>query len=44
MTKRIKIKNWWLEKNPAQDCILNEFEELTVTKETEKAVLLNNTV
>ena len=40
--KRLVVADWWLEKNPAKDVILNEFEELEITQETEKAVLLNS--
>ena len=44
MKKQLVIAEWWLSKNPAQEVIINEFEEIEVTKETEKAYLLNNKV
>lgn len=44
MQKQLVIAEWWLSKNPAQEVIINEFEEIEITKETEKAYLLNEKV
>ena len=42
--KRLVIADWWLKKNPAQDVIIHEFEDIEITKETEKAYQLNGKV
>lgn len=40
--KQLVIADWWLRKNPAQETIINEFDNIEVEKETEKAYLLND--
>jgi len=40
--QRLVIADWWLRKNPAQETIINEFNNIEVEKETEKAYLLND--
>lgn len=40
--KQLVIADWWLRKNPAQETIINEFDNIEVEKETEKACLLND--
>ena len=42
MKKELVIADWWLRKNPAQETIINEFNNIEVEKETEKAYLLND--
>lgn len=42
--KKPIIEDWWLRNNPAQDCLLNEFSDLEVTEETQKAVMFNREV
>jgi|GEM_PF-6716611 len=44
MNKKPIIEDWWLRKNSAQECLLNEFSNLEVTQETEKATLFNDEV
>jgi len=41
--RRLVIADWWLRKNPAQETLINEFNNIEVEKETEKAYLLNDT-
>ena len=44
MDRKLVIAKWWLDKNPAIDVIFNEFDNVEITKETEKAYHLNNEI